>query len=141
MRDQYRGGGAGDARHIMVLGQPVSTIAPILRVAGEIERVTERLGRVAAQGYRGGVEYGEGYHEVYIMRLQRSGKREFGGCLSRACDVTLDIDRDSELSASDSDSALNILCATAGDAGAIDGHLSASTPLSPSRRLYLVAVR
>lgn len=41
MADQYGGGGAGDARHVVVLGQPVALIAPALGVLGQIEHVGE----------------------------------------------------------------------------------------------------
>jgi hypothetical protein len=39
---------AGHAGEVVVLGQPVAVIAPLLRVAGQVERVAERLGGQAA---------------------------------------------------------------------------------------------
>ena len=43
--DDHRGGGAGDARHVVVLGEPEAAEAPGLGMAGEIERVRRATGR------------------------------------------------------------------------------------------------
>ncbi len=60
MADQYGGGGAGDARHVVVLGQPVALIAPALGVLGQIEHVGEGLGGVAAFADWRQIEHGNG---------------------------------------------------------------------------------
>ena len=39
--DQHRGGGAGDARHVVVLGQPEPVVAPAFGVPRQVERVVE----------------------------------------------------------------------------------------------------
>ena len=62
MPDQHGSRGAGDARHAVMLGQPVAPVAPALRVPGKIQRVTERLRSVAAFVDRGQVKDGEGDH-------------------------------------------------------------------------------
>ena len=43
VRDQHGGRGAGDARHVVVLRDPVAQVAEPLHVAGEVDRVPERL--------------------------------------------------------------------------------------------------
>ena len=44
--EDHRGGGAGDARHVVVLGHPDAAIAPALGVDGDISSVHERAARV-----------------------------------------------------------------------------------------------
>jgi hypothetical protein len=58
----HRGGGAGDARHRMMLGHPEPLIAPAFAVTGQIERVAERPAGIAALDDRGQVEDGERDH-------------------------------------------------------------------------------
>ena len=36
MADQHRGGGTGNARHVVMFGQPVALVTPILGMAGKI---------------------------------------------------------------------------------------------------------
>ena len=48
VRDHDRRRRAGDAGHVVVLGQPEAAVAPALGVLREVERVGERLRRVAA---------------------------------------------------------------------------------------------
>ncbi|CAM2186954.1 hypothetical protein PSAC2689_70068 [Paraburkholderia sacchari] len=62
MADHDRGGGAGDAGHVVVLGEPVAVVAPALGVLGEIERVAQRDAGVRAGRHRRKVEDGEGNH-------------------------------------------------------------------------------
>ena len=53
MRDQHRGGGAGDARHVVMFGEPEAVVAPPLGVLREVERVAKRLrGRAALDNRR-----------------------------------------------------------------------------------------
>ncbi len=47
-RDQNSGGGAADARHPVVLGQPVAAVAQPLGMLREIDGVAKRLRGVAA---------------------------------------------------------------------------------------------
>ena len=60
--DDHRCGGAGDARHVVVLGQPVALVAPVFGVAGEVARVGERRRHVGAFGDGRQVEDGERDH-------------------------------------------------------------------------------
>ena len=62
MGDDDRGGGAGDARHVVVLGEPVAVEAEALGMAGEIERVGERLAGGATGDDRRQVENGKRDH-------------------------------------------------------------------------------
>src|SRR5271155_2191624 len=48
MADHHAGRGAGDARHIVMLGHPVAVIAQPFRMAGKIQAAFQRQGRVAA---------------------------------------------------------------------------------------------
>jgi hypothetical protein len=50
--DHHRRRRAGNARHAVMLGQPVAPVAPFLRVLGQIERIAQRLRRVAANRHR-----------------------------------------------------------------------------------------
>ena len=73
MADDHRGGGAGDARHVVVLGEPVAGEAPALGMAGEIERVGERLGGAAASDDGRQIENGEWDHErTGLRRVDRT---------------------------------------------------------------------
>jgi hypothetical protein len=60
VRERDRGGGAGDARHVVVLGHPEAPIAQRLGTAREVERVPQRLAGVGVLGDGGEVEDGEG---------------------------------------------------------------------------------
>ena len=53
-------GGAGDARHVVVLGEPVTVVAPSLGVLREVERVAQGVGSGCALRNRREVEDGEG---------------------------------------------------------------------------------
>ena len=46
--DHHRRSSASDTGAVVVLGQPITAIAPTLRMAGEIECVAQRLGSIAA---------------------------------------------------------------------------------------------
>ena len=63
------GGGAGDAGHVVVLGEPEAAIAEALGVAGEIERAVERIGGRAALRDGGEVEDGKGDHDRFHVRF------------------------------------------------------------------------
>ena len=54
--DQNRGGGAGDSRHIMMLGEPVTRVSPAFRVLRQIECVAQGIGHAAAFRYRSEIE-------------------------------------------------------------------------------------
>ena len=62
MRQRHRGGGAGDAGHVVVLRHPVAPVAQRLRMAREVGRIAQRLPGVAAFGDGGKVEDGERDH-------------------------------------------------------------------------------
>ena len=57
MRDQDGRRGTRNARHAMVLGQPVTVVTPALRMLGQIKRMAKRLCRVAALHNRAEIEY------------------------------------------------------------------------------------
>jgi hypothetical protein len=46
MGDDDRRGGAGDARHVVVLGDPEAPVAPIFRLGCEVARVVEGPARI-----------------------------------------------------------------------------------------------
>ena len=54
--------GAGDSRHVVVLGEPIAREAPSLGVAREIERVAKGIGGRCAGDDRREVEHGEPHH-------------------------------------------------------------------------------
>ena len=60
--DDDRGRSAGDARHVVVLGQPEAFVAEALGLAGQIESVGQRLRDIGALGHRGEVENGKRDH-------------------------------------------------------------------------------
>ena len=60
--DQHGGGGAGDARHVVVLGQPIAAIAELFGMPRKVQRVAEGLRDVAALAHRCEVEDGKGNH-------------------------------------------------------------------------------
>jgi hypothetical protein len=62
--DDHRGGGAGDAGHVVVLGEPDAVIPPALRMLGEIQRVPERVAGRGARRDRREVEHG---HERFTQ--------------------------------------------------------------------------
>src|SRR5471032_2880622 len=61
--DQHGGRRARDSRHPVMLGQPKAPIAPTLRMARQVERITERVGRVAALRNGREIKDGKGDHE------------------------------------------------------------------------------
>ncbi len=56
MPDHHGGGGTRDARHVVVLGQPVAAIARALGGARQVDGVGKGLGRRMALGHRRQVE-------------------------------------------------------------------------------------
>src|SRR5579859_3915024 len=74
MRNDDRGRGAGDARHVVVLRQPIAAKAPALGMACEVERVAEGHRGIAADDHRGGVEYGKGYHGALHQAFAEEGQ-------------------------------------------------------------------
>ncbi len=60
--DHHGGGGTGDARHVVMLGEPEAVIPEPFGVSREVERVAERCGGVAAEDDRGEIEDREGNH-------------------------------------------------------------------------------
>ena len=54
--DRHRGRRAGDSHHVVMLGEPVATIAPKLGVPGEVERTAQRLRRRRSQRHRREIE-------------------------------------------------------------------------------------
>jgi hypothetical protein len=62
MGDDHGGGGGGDARHVVMLGQPEAVIAQPLRMPGQIEAVLQRLPCGRALHNRGQIENGELCH-------------------------------------------------------------------------------
>ena len=56
MREQHRRGGAGDAWHAVVLGQPVTLVTPLLGVLRQAQGVAIRGSSVAALSDGGEVE-------------------------------------------------------------------------------------
>ena len=74
-RNDHRGRGAGNARHVVMLGEPVAAVAEALGVAGEITRVRQRLRRVAAFQDRRKIENREGHH-VYVCAFTRVSRQK-----------------------------------------------------------------
>ena len=62
--DDDRSGRAGDARKVVMFGEPVAMIAPLFRVLREIDRVAESERRIGALNYRRKVENGERNHNA-----------------------------------------------------------------------------
>ena len=58
--NQHRCGGAGNARHVVVLRQPVAMVTPALRMASQIQRVAKRLGRQTTFGNGHQIQHGIG---------------------------------------------------------------------------------
>ena len=56
VRDDDRRRRAGDAGHVVVLGQPVALVAPALGVPGEVDGVSQRARGVAALDDRREIE-------------------------------------------------------------------------------------
>ena len=77
----HRGRRRCDARHVVVFGEPVSVIAPALRVLGEVTRVAKGLARVRAVRHGAKVEDREGDHggSAGMRRPGRSDSRWDGG--------------------------------------------------------------
>jgi tripartite-type tricarboxylate transporter receptor subunit TctC len=76
--DQHRGGGAGDAGHAVVLGQPEALVAQLLGVLRQRERVAKRLGGVAAFGDGGEVEDGERLGQSVVIDNRGGGNGTIG---------------------------------------------------------------
>ncbi len=55
----HRGGGAGDARHVVVLGNPEAAVTQRFRVLRQFQRVVQRGGGGGAFGNGTEVQYGE----------------------------------------------------------------------------------
>jgi hypothetical protein len=80
VRDDDGSGGAGDAGHVVVLGEPEAVVAPGFGVLREIERVAEGVGGGGALWDGGEVQDGERDHFCLssdLMRLRWVGL--FGG--------------------------------------------------------------
>jgi len=60
--DDDGSGGAGDARHVVVFGEPEAVVAPGFRVSREIERVAQSVGGCRPLRNRRKIENGEGNH-------------------------------------------------------------------------------
>ena len=56
MPDEDRGGRAGNARHAVVLGQPVALVAPLFGVLGQAQGVAKGLRGIAALQDGGEIE-------------------------------------------------------------------------------------
>jgi hypothetical protein len=65
---QHGGGGAGDAGHAVVLGQPVALEAQALAVPGQLHGVAEGLGGVAALHDGTEIENGKRHHAAMVPR-------------------------------------------------------------------------
>ena len=68
MGDGDRGGGAGNAREIMMFGQPHPLEAPVFRMQCDIARMVERGADIAGIGDAGEFENGEGDHGRGLVR-------------------------------------------------------------------------
>ena len=62
MADDDGGRGTRDARHVVMFGEPVAVVAEPLGVAGEVERVLQRLADGAAFRYGREIEDGKDSH-------------------------------------------------------------------------------
>ena len=60
--DDDGGGGAGDAGHVVVLGEPEAAVVEALGVAGEVEGAVEGVGGSGTLGDGGEIEDGERDH-------------------------------------------------------------------------------
>ncbi len=74
VRDDDRRRGAGDARHIVMLGHPQPSIAPGLGVGREIAGIVERPPRVGFLGDADELENGQGDHWVDGSLWSRPGR-------------------------------------------------------------------
>ncbi len=54
--DHHRGGGTGNAHHVVMLGHPVALVAQALHMPGEVARVPEGIGRRLSLGNRGQIK-------------------------------------------------------------------------------------
>jgi hypothetical protein len=88
--DQNLGGGARDARHAMMLGQPIPGVSQPIGEAGEIDRVAERLRRRGARADGSEIEDGKGeghvnqqYEADGRSRDQELGVRSQGSGMER----------------------------------------------------------
>ena len=62
-----------------MLGQPIAQVAPTLGMAGQVQRVAEGLGGVAALNDRRRVQDGEGDHRVLEILVEMGSKAgDFG---------------------------------------------------------------
>ena len=68
--DDDRRGRAGDAGHVVVLGQPEAPVVPAFGVLREVEGVAQRGGGVAAQADGGEIEDRKGDHDGGPVRRQ-----------------------------------------------------------------------
>ena len=66
MGQRHRGGGAGDAGQIVVLGHPEAPVAERLDMPRQVERIAQRLTGIAAFGDRREIENGERNHRIII---------------------------------------------------------------------------
>src|SRR6476646_8728183 len=62
MANNDRGGRASDARHVVMFGEPVPAVAPLLSMTRQVHRISQRCCCVATLDDRGKVENGKRYH-------------------------------------------------------------------------------
>ncbi len=62
LADDDGGGGAGDADHVVMLGDPVAGVAEGFRMAGEVDRGAQRIARLLPFAHGNEVENGDGDH-------------------------------------------------------------------------------
>jgi hypothetical protein len=68
--DQHRRRAAGDARHVVVFGQPITVIAELLAPLREIAHVAEGIGDLAALGDGRKIEHGKYGHDFLKPPLE-----------------------------------------------------------------------
>jgi hypothetical protein len=74
--DQHGGGRAGDARHVVVFGQPVAAVAQRIGVLGQFQHVGEGGGGVTALADRGQVKDRQRDHQaVFRHRIPHAWGR------------------------------------------------------------------
>ena len=64
MGDHDRRRGAGNSRHVVMLGDPDAAIAPALGMSGQIAGIVERAARVRFLGHADEVEDGQRRHGI-----------------------------------------------------------------------------
>lgn len=67
-RDQNSGSGAGDLRHVVVLGQPVTAVAQSLGMLNKFNRVAKGLPGVAALQNGRKIQDGQRGHDLNLSK-------------------------------------------------------------------------